>query len=255
RATKEAMKRRVANPLFCGQPCLPIPDTALRLFGSQVAYVEHIDMAQLNAVADEHNLRIHLLCQPGTFATPARPLLAIEGEATQAVCKALLAAMAFSDARSIENDPRYGLVILSEIAQRAMSPAVNDPGTCINVIATCVRLLCFWAQQSNGEELQERRHERVHASQLDVRDMFEDVFTPLARDAAGSLGVNIRLQKAFAALAQSNDEAVRHAARFHSQQALERALLALNFEADRQSLRVAALEVKTRQTVDHLPSL
>ncbi|WP_425511595.1 hypothetical protein [Xanthomonas arboricola] len=37
-------------------------------------------MAQLNAVADEHNLRIHLLCQPGTFATPARPLWPLRGK-------------------------------------------------------------------------------------------------------------------------------------------------------------------------------
>jgi uncharacterized membrane protein len=35
------------------------------------------------------------------------------------------------DGRLYDDDPRFGLVVLSEIAGRALSPGVNDPGTAI----------------------------------------------------------------------------------------------------------------------------
>jgi uncharacterized membrane protein len=41
----------------------------------------------------------------------------------------LRTAFTLGDMRYFEEDPRFGLITLSEIASRALSPAVNDPGT------------------------------------------------------------------------------------------------------------------------------
>lgn len=49
-------------------------------------------------------------------------------------------AFLIGDERTFDDDPRFGLVVLSEIASRALSPAVNDPGTAIDIIGTFVRL-------------------------------------------------------------------------------------------------------------------
>jgi uncharacterized membrane protein len=89
----------------------------------------------------------------------------------------------------------------------------------------------------------------VHVQCLDVRDMFEDAFTPISRDAAGSLEVNIRLQKAFVALAGSSNEATRVASQAHARIALERGLLGMDFEADRKALR-AVVSYLTLEDVD-----
>jgi|GEM_PF-2436099 len=48
--------------------------------------------------------------------------------------------------RLFDDDPRFGLVVLSEIAARALSPAVNDHGTVIDVIGTIVRLFAKWQE-------------------------------------------------------------------------------------------------------------
>jgi uncharacterized membrane protein len=40
------------------------------------------------------------------------------------------ACAAIGPERNIELDPAYGLIVLAEIAERALSPSVNDPGTC-----------------------------------------------------------------------------------------------------------------------------
>jgi uncharacterized membrane protein len=47
--------------------------------------------------------------------------------------------------RYFDEDPRFGLITLSEIASRALSPAVNDPGTAIQIISSYVRLFSLWA--------------------------------------------------------------------------------------------------------------
>jgi len=240
RATEAAMKRRAGDPLLGGAPRQPVAVGALPLTDERIAYVEHIDMARLEDLASEHRLRIHLHCQIGTFATPARPVMEVEGVVSDQTRRQLLAALSCSDARAIDNDPRYGLVILSEVGQRAMSASINDPGTCIDVIGTCVRLLHRWAEYRQQAADGEVRYPHVHVSALQASDLFDDVFTPIARDAAGSLEVNIRLQKGFAALQLAPDPDIAREARRHAQWAMARALERLTFEPDREALRASA---------------
>ncbi len=56
--------------------------------------------------------------------------------------------------RTFEDDPRFGLIVLSEIADKALSPGVNDPGTAIDVIGTLVRLFTLWQSPPEKERLQ-----------------------------------------------------------------------------------------------------
>ncbi|WP_367382323.1 DUF2254 domain-containing protein [Stenotrophomonas cyclobalanopsidis] len=241
RATEAAMKRRAGDPLLGGAPRQPVAVGAVPLTDERIAYVEHIDMARLEDLASEHRLRIHLHCQIGTFATPARPVMEVEGVVSDQTRRQLLAALSCSDARAIDNDPRYGVVILSEVGQRAMSASINDPGTCIDVIGTCVRLLHRWAELRQSAAEADVRYPHVHVSPLQASDLFDDVFTPIARDAAGSLEVNIRLQKGFAALQLAPDPDIAREARRHAEWAMARALERLTFEPDREALRASAV--------------
>lgn len=241
RATLAAMKRRATDPLLGGAPCRPVAVGALPLTDERIAHVEHIDMARLEDLASQNQLRIHLHCQIGTFATPARPVMEVEGVVSDQTRRQLLAALSCSDARAIDNDPRYGLVILSEVGQRAMSASINDPGTCIDVIGTCVRLLHRWAELRQRAAEADVRYPHVHVSPLQASDLFDDVFTPIARDAAGSLEVNIRLQKGFAALQLAPDPDIAREARRHAEWAMARAVERLTFEPDREALLASAV--------------
>jgi uncharacterized membrane protein len=52
---------------------------------------------------------------------------------------------------------RFGLITLSEIASRALSPAVNDPGTAIQIISSHVRLFSLWAETGDGKKEEEKK--------------------------------------------------------------------------------------------------
>ncbi|MFI8716292.1 DUF2254 domain-containing protein [Stenotrophomonas sp. NPDC077464] len=250
KATLKSMQQRADAPSLGAVPYRGMPPAnTVDVVAEEVGYVEHIDVQRLDAIAEEHQLIVYVTCQPGTFATPNRALLRVVGTLSDDQREQMLAALTIGSARRIENDPRYGLVVLAEIGARAMSPAINDPGTCITVIGTCVRLLLRWdALDCNDDPGKEAQYRHVRVARLQVEDLFEDVFAPLSTHAAASLEVNIRLQKALAALCAGCSPATRDAALRHAAVSLERAEQALDFPRDREKLReIAAAEHRTAQ--------
>ena len=149
-------------------------------------------------------------------------------------------AFAIRDDRTFEDDPRFGLVVLSEIAGRALSPAINDPGTAIDVIGTLVRLFVRWSAPAPAPSGEAEPCDRVEVPELSVMDMFDDAFTAIARDGAGTVEVSLRLQKALQSLALVGDDTMQHAAVRHARLALGRAERALQLDDDVLAVRIAA---------------
>ncbi len=156
---------------------------------------------------------------------------------TEADTARVVAAFKIGDDRTFDDDPRFGLVALSEIASRALSPAVNDPGTAIDIIGTFVRLFVLWDTPVADNQKVACTYDRVEVPELDIHDMFGDAFMAIARDGAASVEVGVRLQKAFRALALADQADMRDAARTHSGLAMARAELALDFQEDLNVLR------------------
>ena len=61
------------------------------------------------------------------------------------------AAFTIGDERSFEQDPRFGLVVMTEIASRALSAATNDSGTALDVVGRTIRLLTLWTKRQQSE--------------------------------------------------------------------------------------------------------
>jgi uncharacterized membrane protein len=129
--------------------------------------------------------------------------------------------------------------VLSEIAGRALSPAVNDPGTAIQIIGTLVRLFKSWAEVTVDESAEEPKYDRVEVPELSAQDLLDDAFTAIARDGAGTVEVAVRLQKALKSLAAIGDTDLREAAEQHAQLALKRAEKALVVAEDLATVRAA----------------
>lgn len=74
----------------------------------------------------------------GAFAPARSPLLWVHpalGDDDAATARQLANAFAIGDTRTMQQDVGFGLVQLTDIAVRALSPGVNDPSTAIDVIA------------------------------------------------------------------------------------------------------------------------
>lgn len=212
------------------------------VFAQAVGYVQHIDLSALQSWAQECDAQIEIAALPGTLATPDRVLAFVNmasGKLPEDEAGSVIKAFQLGKARLFEDDPRFGLVVLSEIASRALSPAVNDSGTAINVIGVLLRLLVEWDAPLEAGDEDKCKYDRVAMPLISVRDMLDDGFTSIARDGAAAVEVCVRLQKAFSTLAAVGQPDMQEAAVHYGQLALQRACKALDADEDIEAVRSA----------------
>ncbi|CAB3632981.1 hypothetical protein LMG26696_01113 [Achromobacter pulmonis] len=189
RATRAAIEARLDEPFLGGRELRgagrAAPQGAEAVRAGTTGYVQFIDMAALQDEGERAGRPLHVPAIPGTFVYPDTVLAwlgapdAATGTETRteaqsdpeadAAARAERIRQAFSvgTRRSYDQDPRFGIVVLSEIAIRALSPAVNDSGTAIDVIGRCARLLALWAEGARGDSGQS--HQRRPAKRAHLR--------------------------------------------------------------------------------------
>ncbi len=238
-AATQAFQRRMAQPSLGGRSWRsPAPDGLTTVPADETGYVQHIDMQGLSACAQDHGVQLYLVAPPGAFVHPGAPLLKVDGRPlSEEAVATLQLAFSIGKTRTFDADPRFGLIVMSEIASRALSPSVNDPGTAIAVIGRLVRILSHWshdggsgdgARDGNNADGDTRERDDVlypalHVAPLDPHEVLRDAFRSIARDGAGLVEVQLRLQRACAALADVAPDQLAAAAQAMSAEAMERA--------------------------------
>ncbi len=238
-ATRAAFRDAAQEPDLGGRSATAPPQDGFPVLPGTFGFVQAIDAERLGACADALSVDLHLLARPGVHLDPARPMLVASRPLDDDAQDRLRGAFVIGSQRTFHKDPRFGLIVLSEIASRALSPGVNDPGTAIDVIGTSVGVLADWSNLARAAA-PEVRHPRLHVPPLDVDDLLGDAFRWIARDGARQLEVHIRLQKGLAALAALDEPRFGKAARALSDEALARAEAAMDFPQDIERLREIA---------------
>lgn len=239
----QTLQRRRAAPTLGGANLRAESNEGSAVYAETVGYVQRVDVEALQRTAEAADLRIAVTAIPGAFAAPGRPLALVRsavGRNAEFDDASVRKAFHIKGNRTFEEDPRFGLIVLAEIAGRALSPAVNDPGTAIDIIGTLVRLLAAWGAPLEDSERFDCRYDRVEVPELSAAEMFDDAFTAIARDGAGAVEVAVRLQKAFASLATIGHAGMRNAVNHHARLALARAEREMSLPEDLETVRRAA---------------
>jgi len=242
-AARNALERRRLAPGLGGVVPAELTRAGQAVHANEVGYVRRIDVDALQRFAADKGARIFVDVLPGAFLYPRRPVawLVLDEGGHEAIDSApIVDAFVVGVSRNYDSDPRFGIIVLSEIASRAMSPAVNDPGTAIDVVGRLLRLFARWAEPLGDEEKLDFGSDRVAVRALSVDDMFEDAFNAIARDSARNVEVMLRLQKTLGSLALLGDPGMREAAVRHARWALERGEEALKLPADVERLQEAS---------------
>ncbi|QPC85329.1 DUF2254 domain-containing protein [Mesorhizobium sp. NBSH29] len=240
-ATVRAMRARRKKPYLGGQlladPVIGIPEGCHPVFAQRIGYVQHIDTAAIAHAARSNGGRVYLSVLPGTFVDLKRPLAWCSSLDPAEDLTDIRDAFTIATERTFDQDPRFGMSVLAEIASRALSPAINDPGTAIDVIGRAVRVLSVWSEETEESKAQ---YPNIWVPQITPAELFNDIFVPIARDGQHMVEVQVRLQKAFAALARSADPTYVGEAMRHSADALARAEAAMAFGPDIARVRDAS---------------
>ena len=242
RATRAVLAQNCRRPYLGGVPVEGELPEGLSVTSERVGCVQEINVEDLHNWAHKHDARVRVLALPGSFLAPRAEMARVwfSGPAPAEVDLTEAAAcFTVDNDRVFDQDPRFGFVVLSEIAMRALSPAVNDPGTAIKVLQTMVRLLDEWRQPIPPGFI-ETPWDRVEVPAVDVGKLFDDAFTGIGRDGAGMVEVAVDLQRSLGALADSHDRAMAEAASHHRDLAMARAEQALKVPRDIELVRKAA---------------
>ncbi|MEV5231319.1 DUF2254 domain-containing protein [Streptomyces pseudogriseolus] len=93
------------------------------------------DVAGLVRFAARHNCVLVVAHRVGDFVPPGGVLLEVHGEPrTPPEPRRLAGMVALGAERTVEQDPAFALRVLADIAARALSSAVNDPTTAVQVL-------------------------------------------------------------------------------------------------------------------------
>jgi uncharacterized membrane protein len=240
KATAAALARRRRSPHLGGTAPHGAP-VGEPVYSKRIGYLQRIDVAQLQRIAEKRGGMIRVAVLPGAFVGPTQPLCwlglarAPEGDADIASCeKAFIVGVQ----RQFDDDPRFGLLALSEIACRALSPGINDPGTAIGVLGSFERLL---TEMHQADETDPAACDMVAVPPLALDDLFDDAFNAIARDGAGTVEVAMRLQRHLGDLGRCGP-AMRAPACRHAGLALARAEQAMHFQHDLVQVRTRHAE-------------
>jgi uncharacterized membrane protein len=172
------------------------------------------DEKLLIELARRFDALIEIECAVGDTLVYDTKLFDVRGASEQLPERELLRAVRLTEERTFEQDPKYPIRLLVDIAIKALSPAVNDPTTAVQAIDQIEDLL---------RRLGRRSLEDVHAQDNEgvVRliyptpnwqDFLRLSFDEIRQYGSGSVQVMRRLRSALIGVAESISDESRVAA-------------------------------------------
>ncbi|MBS7691471.1 DUF2254 domain-containing protein [Pseudomonas lalucatii] len=125
--------------LDCRQPPRwPVAAGWAQVEARRSGYFKELNVVTLNALLEEHDLRMAVLVHRGFFVMAGHPLFKLDRPVDETLQQLLLDCFDFFVEQYASSHYVFGCKHISEIAVKALSPGINDPGTAL----TAIDMLC-----------------------------------------------------------------------------------------------------------------
>ena len=218
---------------------------------SQISgYLQAIDQQGIMSLATDHDLLIHLKHRPGDFIVTSEILATVwpphhlDDSISEKVSRTFL----IGSQRTEEQDVKFALHQLVEVALRALSPGINDPFTaigCIDRLGACLDLLAKRALPS-AYHYDDNHTLRVLTHPISMEGFFNAAFNQIRQDGASCIAVGLRLLETFGVLASlTNNLAVQEPIRLHAKMVKEEMLRHIKEGADQKEVEKRYEKIQT----------
>jgi uncharacterized membrane protein len=222
------------------------PITKTIAYSGNPKAITHLDVDVLVRIAQRSGVVIVMTCSVGDTLSDGTAILRIHGTAANLPEKDLLRAVHLGNERTFEQDPKYPIRLLVDIAIKALSPAINDPTTAVQAIDQIEDLLhrvgqlnlhSGFARDSDGAV-------RLVVPMPTWEDYLALAFDEIRQFGDKSVQVMRRLRAALSSLAESTTPAraevvrryLKHLDKVVKESALDNADKAMALQEDRQGL-------------------
>ncbi|MFI9051586.1 DUF2254 domain-containing protein [Streptomyces sp. NPDC053427] len=157
--------RMMARDVGEGRDEVPLPaETGRVAHQGRAGVLLDVHVARLVRVGRRHGAVLRLIPRIGDFVMPGTPVLAVHG-GTVPPRWAVRYAVSVGVERTFHQDLGLGLRQLSDIALRALSPAVNDPTTAVQCLDRIVQILAAMVHRPLGAVYHRDRRGAVRLAQ------------------------------------------------------------------------------------------
>ncbi|MYZ50329.1 DUF2254 domain-containing protein [Rhizobiales bacterium L72] len=169
-------------------------------------YVQRVDEDALMRIATEHDVLVRIEARPGRFITDCDPivLVAPSERISDEAAAALRGAFVVGPDRTPAQDLEFSLRRIVEIAQRALSPGINDPTTALYCIDRLGEALGRLAEREipSSVRADPQGRPRIVTSVGTLEDLACPALAAVARYATGDADVIRKLLRIIEALTQ-----------------------------------------------------
>lgn len=179
----------------------------------------------LLAIAEQADVVIEMVPQVGDFIARGDPLFRIRTGGRPVDAATLRDCVAIGHERTMEQDPRFAFRIMVDIANKALSPAINDPTTAVLALDQIHRLLMYVGKRrlDAGQTYDSQGRLRLCYGTPDWIDFVSLAVTEIRHFGASSMQVARRLHAMLDHLVRVLPDA-RKAALLQEVSLLERAI-------------------------------
>jgi uncharacterized membrane protein len=199
-----------------------MPGTQTLLHHGKPRILQEVDIHMLMRLANRSGSVIEMLAAVGDSVLDSTPILRVLGGDPPVHSEDLLDAIELGGERTFEQDPKYVIRLLVDIAIRALSPAINDPTTAVQALDQIEDLLLRLG--SRRLEIGAFRDHEARVRVLVLFPSWED-FLRLAFDEIRFYGAtSVQVMRRMKALVNEMIAVLpkeRHAALFHWQERLQ----------------------------------
>jgi uncharacterized membrane protein len=141
RAGRRALEDSPATTAPVAAADIPEGPPALRVTAERAGAIQAVHPGGLVRWAHRHDCVLVLRQAVGDFVPSGRVLMEVYGTVPAHAERQLRSLVAFGVERTIDQDPGFAVRIMVDIANKALSPAVNDPTTAVQVLDHLEELL------------------------------------------------------------------------------------------------------------------
>ncbi|MEO5822718.1 MAG: DUF2254 domain-containing protein [Vicinamibacteraceae bacterium] len=173
---------------------------ARRVLAKTTGYVQAIDAEGLMSIAREHDLVVQVHAKPGSFVRKGVALLTVTPPPGRRYPDdtSILDVFIIGSDRTGTQDVTFFIDQLVELAVRALSPGINDPGTARLCVDRLEHALCHLGGRHipSAERYDDEGRVRVLACPVTFPEAVESAFREIARHGRTSVAVTCRLLEA-----------------------------------------------------------
>lgn len=117
---------------------------------NQSGYFQNLAITNILTICEREKTKIHIVIPKGFFVLSNAIFFKSEKKLDEDVVNEIISNINFSRGELVQDNYLLGFKQITEVAVKAMSPGINDPGTAINALDYLTELFAFRMQKRNN---------------------------------------------------------------------------------------------------------